>query len=479
MGKAEAARRPNEPKEIASKRRLSPTEPESRAAALSRRREGSAWIAAASVDIDSPVSPLARHAWHHRGAPEVAAVVERELHPRRRRARQHREGRGRHRSSMADARCPRAATLRHHERTPCPRASVRPHDSRIRGNRARRADILSHAIRSFSLRELRSARARARGQRERPSGGRPGVRPSPRRDAPEPRRPARRACFGARTSARLVRTLRRPGSSPRDARRGLLRELIGLVTFELAILGELPFEVRLQRFPGRGLSMAGGLSLDVASDTHVVVLRYIREHARARTAGGDARGRPGRASPGRATRRACVARFYAIAGGIVLCLALEDNNPLALDEAHPDKSGNAVDLGGASAERMGHGASERVLPRRDVPPGPPRRDGPLPRSGRPGRDVYDTRHLSASYQEALWHRLFHLSLHPNPMTMTEALIHEFQHNKLNALFELDDVLENAFCAALSVARSPRSCARCTASSSRCTRSSRSPGCTNE
>jgi HEXXH motif-containing protein len=30
------------------------------------------------------------------------------------------------------------------------------------------------------------------------------------------------------------------------------------------------------------------------------------------------------------------------------------------------------------------------------------------------------------------------------MTMTEALIHEFQHNKLNALFELDDVLDNAY-----------------------------------
>ena len=30
------------------------------------------------------------------------------------------------------------------------------------------------------------------------------------------------------------------------------------------------------------------------------------------------------------------------------------------------------------------------------------------------------------------------------MTMTEAVIHEFSHNKINALFELDPVLENAF-----------------------------------
>jgi HEXXH motif-containing protein len=30
------------------------------------------------------------------------------------------------------------------------------------------------------------------------------------------------------------------------------------------------------------------------------------------------------------------------------------------------------------------------------------------------------------------------------MTMVEAVIHEFSHNKLNALFELDAVLENAW-----------------------------------
>mgnify|MGYP000048771696 CR=1 FL=1 len=30
------------------------------------------------------------------------------------------------------------------------------------------------------------------------------------------------------------------------------------------------------------------------------------------------------------------------------------------------------------------------------------------------------------------------------MTMTEALVHEFQHNKLNAALDLDPFLENAF-----------------------------------
>jgi HEXXH motif-containing protein len=52
------------------------------------------------------------------------------------------------------------------------------------------------------------------------------------------------------------------------------------------------------------------------------------------------------------------------------------------------------------------------------------------------------RHLSASYQEAIG--TIYLTLHPSRMTLAEALIHEFSHNKINALFELDDLLENAF-----------------------------------
>src|SRR6185503_4671918 len=50
--------------------------------------------------------------------------------------------------------------------------------------------------------------------------------------------------------------------------------------------------------------------------------------------------------------------------------------------------------------------------------------------------------LSASYQEAIG--TIYMTLHPSLMTMAEAVIHEFSHNKINALFELDDVLENAW-----------------------------------
>jgi HEXXH motif-containing protein len=120
--------------------------------------------------------------------------------------------------------------------------------------------------------------------------------------------------------------------------------------------------------------------------------------------------------------------------------ALADNNPLASFEAHPDKQGNAVDLGGhpvgewVDALRAAFALVEEHLPdlraemahyvQTIVPVG-----------------FFEDKHLSASYREAIG--TLYLSLHPHPMTMVEALIHEFQHNKLNALLELDDVLDNA------------------------------------
>src|SRR5690606_5269945 len=52
----------------------------------------------------------------------------------------------------------------------------------------------------------------------------------------------------------------------------------------------------------------------------------------------------------------------------------------------------------------------------------------------------DKRHFSASYREAPG--LVYLSLHPSPLTMAEAIVHETQHAKLNALGWLDPVLHN-------------------------------------
>jgi HEXXH motif-containing protein len=121
-------------------------------------------------------------------------------------------------------------------------------------------------------------------------------------------------------------------------------------------------------------------------------------------------------------------------------LVLHDRNPFALLEAHPDKSGNAVDLGGyppgewAEALRGARAVIDETLPeiaaemrlflRHIVPVG-----------------YFAERHLSASYLEAIG--VIYLSLHPHRMTLVEATVHEFQHNKLNLLLGQDAVLENA------------------------------------
>ena len=131
--------------------------------------------------------------------------------------------------------------------------------------------------------------------------------------------------------------------------------------------------------------------------------------------------------------------FHPIEGDLLL--AEVDNNPISDFEAHPEKAGNAVDLGGhPPAEWCASlaGALRRIetyLPelraeidltvRQFVPVG-----------------YHPERHLSASYQEALG--TVYLTLHPDPMTMTEAVVHEFSHNKLNALLEQDPLLHNAF-----------------------------------
>lgn len=118
-------------------------------------------------------------------------------------------------------------------------------------------------------------------------------------------------------------------------------------------------------------------------------------------------------------------------------LAEADTNPLAMVEAHPDKSGNALSLGSATAAAWGaaldraRGAIRAALPaladehRRllalVVPVG-----GPMEVS------------WSASYREAIG--VVYLSLHPDPLKMAEALVHELQHNKLNLAWYTDPLL---------------------------------------
>ena len=120
-------------------------------------------------------------------------------------------------------------------------------------------------------------------------------------------------------------------------------------------------------------------------------------------------------------------------------LALHDDFPLSLDEAHPDKQGNALDLGGHPVDAWQATLAEALEIAEQGLPGW-RAEGPLHTLVPVGFDPQ--KHLSASYREApgtAW-----LTLHPDPLVVAEALVHENQHSRLNLLTWLDPVLENAW-----------------------------------
>lgn len=233
------------------------------------------------------------------------------------------------------------------------------------------------------------------------------------------------------TVGALLRCLRK------DRSPALATELLATLATDLAASGALCHEVTLTRWPARILSSTAGLALAIPPDAtalrlvpHGLTVERTERPLTLRLA----------TDAGAGDAEPLARRFqHAIEGRSVL--ALEDNNPLSMFEAHPDKGGNVIDRGGQSiaawtqALRGALSLIAAYLPelraeldlyvRQFVPVG-----------------YSDERHLSASYQEAIG--TIYLSLHPSEMTMVEAVIHEFSHNKLNALFELDPVLENAF-----------------------------------
>jgi HEXXH motif-containing protein len=123
----------------------------------------------------------------------------------------------------------------------------------------------------------------------------------------------------------------------------------------------------------------------------------------------------------------------------LLHLCLQDTNPLSSLEAHPDKQGNSFDLGSRTVEHWAAALAaaidliELALPEWLADAAPV-----LERIVPVGFDA--ERHNSASYREAPG--LLYLSLHPDPLTMAEAVVHEAQHGKLNLLSWLDPVLHD-------------------------------------
>ena len=123
-----------------------------------------------------------------------------------------------------------------------------------------------------------------------------------------------------------------------------------------------------------------------------------------------------------------------------LLFALDDPNPLAMVEAHPDKDGNALSLGEFDKAAWTRALSEafamiarhlpgvvdemRLLSLLTIPVG-----------------YHAERHVSASYREYVG--ACYLTLHPNVHTLAEALVHEFQHNKANLASHHDPLLDNA------------------------------------
>jgi hypothetical protein len=196
----------------------------------------------------------------------------------------------------------------------------------------------------------------------------------------------------------LLRALRAAGPGEGDA---LLTELLATLAFDLEHLGALRAPVALRRLPTRVVSL---------------VARAVAQMS----------------------DRSIERPFHVVDRETVLALA--DNNPLGMVEAHPDKRGNPVDLGGRPVDAWVHSLrSAFELVARHMPE--VREEMALYVQAIVPVGYYEDKHLSASYREAIG--TLYMSLHPNDMTMAEALIHEFQHNKLNALLELDDVIENA------------------------------------
>lgn len=213
---------------------------------------------------------------------------------------------------------------------------------------------------------------------------------------------------------------------------GLQAELMAVLAFELAIAGALDERVRVPQAPARVVCLgarrvlcAGGGELAIGP-----------EGWRADGAGGTIEQLVGTGPEEHVVKDG----FAEVAGGIALALRW-DNNPLAELEAHPEKAGSRLDLGGRPAAAWVEGLGAGIgLIAEHLPALRAELDVGLLLIVPVGFDA--ERHFSASYQEAIGS--IYMSLHPRALTLAEAIIHEFSHNKLHALLEQGPLLHNAW-----------------------------------
>lgn len=233
----------------------------------------------------------------------------------------------------------------------------------------------------------------------------------------------------APTVGGLLRCLRR--RAPELELAAGVAELLATIHTDLAFADALPQPVTQRRLPRRIVSLPARRVIEVAAD--IVRAEFGNRSIVLISRAGERRELSLAETPSEPPS------FHPITDTLVL--AGVDNNPLAMSEAHPDKAGNRLDLGGRSPHEWTQMLADSLaLIGQYMPDLRGEIDLYLHQIVPVG--YHAEAHLSASYQELIG--TVYMTLHPQRMTMVEATIHEFQHNKLHAQLELDPLLRNAF-----------------------------------
>ncbi|MFO0759544.1 MAG: HEXXH motif-containing putative peptide modification protein [Byssovorax sp.] len=242
------------------------------------------------------------------------------------------------------------------------------------------------------------------------------------------------------TVAALLRSIRNEVKKPSFSAAEVdpvLVELLAVLAFELALAGVLERPLTLHRAPPRLLSLEARADLRLPADARALVFSS-GEMRIERAAGGSLSVDLSALARGESITGLEVSRPYHPLVADML-FAVADDNPRASYGAEPGEPGNPIDLGDHPADEWVESLRRAIAP---IEQHTPDLYGELclyVRQFLPA-GYHAVTHRSASYRESVG--AIYMTLHPSPMTLTEAIIHEFSHNKLHALFELDPVIKN-------------------------------------